>query len=133
MDTEELEMLTEFVKRGVFKGTFFTDVGLGMNDYEGVIDAVFIEGLEPDAEPRVLPSKWWRTLQEGMRREMKKVMVIEVKKTLNYEAVGQIIVYRHLFPKVWGFQVVASAILCRESSKTLEDVCRANNILVFKI
>jgi hypothetical protein len=40
-------------------------------------------------------------------------MVIEVKEILNYEALGQIMVYRYPFPKVWGFPIVDSAILCK--------------------
>jgi hypothetical protein len=30
----------------ILKGTFFTDIGLGTDDYMGIIDAVFIENLE---------------------------------------------------------------------------------------
>ena len=41
MDLKEL--VREFVKRGILKGTFFTDVGT--DDYWGVIDAVFVENL----------------------------------------------------------------------------------------
>jgi len=37
--------IREFVKRGILKGTFFMDVGIGTDDYWGVIDAVFVENL----------------------------------------------------------------------------------------
>jgi hypothetical protein len=47
MDHEELKILKEFVKRGILKGTFFTDIGLGTDDYKGIIDTVFVESLEP--------------------------------------------------------------------------------------
>jgi hypothetical protein len=60
-------------------------------------------------------------------------MIIEVKTSLNYEAIGQIMVYRYLFPKIWGFPIIDVAILYKETTKTLEKVCRANSLLVFKI
>ncbi|RSN72738.1 hypothetical protein D6D85_12635 [Candidatus Methanodesulfokora washburnensis] len=133
MDLKEEEILREFVKRGILKGTFFMDVGIGTDDYWGVIDAVFVENLEPEAEPRIMKSKWWRKLQDDIKRRTKRILVIEVKETLNYEALGQIMVYRYLFPKVWGFPTVDSAILCKKSIKTLEEICRANDVLVFRI
>jgi hypothetical protein len=133
MDHEELKILKEFVKRGILKGTFFTDIGLGTDDYMGIIDAVFVESLEPEYEPRIMKSKWWRILLDEIKRKAKKIMIIEVKTSLNHEAIGQIIVYRYLFPKVWGFPTVDAAILCKESTKTLEEVCRVNNLFVFKI
>jgi hypothetical protein len=133
MDHEELKILKEFVKRGVLKGTFFTDIGLGTDHYMGIIDTVFVENLEPEYEPRIMKSEWWRILLDEIKRKAKKIMIIEVKTSLNYEAIGQIIVYRYLFPKVWGFPTVDAAILCKESTKTLEEVCRANNLFVFKI
>lgn len=70
-----------------------------------------------------------------IKRKAKKIMIIEAKTSLNHEAIGQIIVYKYiyLFPKVWGFPTVDAAILCKESTKTLEEVCRANNLFVFKI
>jgi hypothetical protein len=57
MDREELKILKEFVKKGILKGTFFTDIGLGTDDYMGIIDAVFVESLEPEYEPRIMKSK----------------------------------------------------------------------------
>jgi hypothetical protein len=133
MDPEEEGILKEFVDKRVLKGTFFMDVGFGTDDYMGVVDVVFVEGLEPDIEPRILPSRWWKALLDVMREKMKKVILIEVKEELNYEAIGQIIVYRHVFPKVWGFPVLGSAIVCRVSNKTLEGVCSLNGIHVFKV
>jgi hypothetical protein len=38
-----VKILKEFVKRGVLKGTFFTDIGINTDDYMGIIDAVFVE------------------------------------------------------------------------------------------
>jgi len=66
------------------KGTFFMDVGFGTNDYMGVVDAVFVENLEPESEPRILRAKWWRVLLDEMRRKARKVLIIEVKKALHY-------------------------------------------------
>jgi hypothetical protein len=80
-----------------------------------------------------MKSEWWRILLDEIKRKAKKIMIIEVKTSLNHEAIGQIIVYRYLFPKVWGFPTVDAAILCKESTKTLEEVCRVNNLFVFKI
>jgi hypothetical protein len=132
MDPGEAEVLERFANKGALRGTFFTDVGLGTDDFWGVVDAVFVEGLDPEREPRILASRWWKTLLDEIRGRGKGVLVIEVKRELNYEAIGQAIVYRQLFPRVWGLPVIGSAILCEEASPTLEGVCRANGIQVFR-
>jgi hypothetical protein len=68
MDPEEERILKEFVDKRMLKGTFFMDVGFGTDDYMGVADAVCVERLEPDVEPRILPSRWWRALLDVMRK-----------------------------------------------------------------
>jgi hypothetical protein len=64
-----VKILKEFVKRGVLKGTFFTDIGLGTDDYMGIIEAVFVESLELEYEPRIMKSEWWRKLLDEIKRK----------------------------------------------------------------
>jgi|BEDMetMinimDraft_2_1075160.scaffolds.fasta_scaffold01005_6 hypothetical protein len=45
-------------------------------------------------------------------------MIIEIKTSINYEAIAQIIVYKYFFPKIWSFPKVDAVILCKEITKT---------------
>jgi len=108
------------------------DVGFSAHDFSGIVDAIFVEALKPENEPRILPSKWWRILLDEVKTKQRKIIPIEVKKELNYEAIGQAIVYRHLFPKVWNLSIASPAIVCRKAKKTLKQVCQENGILVYE-
>jgi hypothetical protein len=50
-----------------------------------------------------MKSEWWRKLLDEIKRKAKKIMIIEVKTSINYEAIEQIIVYRY-FLKSGAFQ-----------------------------
>ena len=132
MDPKEEEILRNFVRKRVLLGTFFMDVGFSYHDFSGIVDAIFVEALEPEVEPRILPSKWWRILFDEIKTKRRKITPIEVKRELNYEAIGQAIVYRHLFPKVWNLPIASPAIVCRETKRALKQVCQENGILVFE-
>ena len=43
---------------------------VGKDDYWGVIDAVFVENLVK-LNPRIMESKWWRKLQDDIKRREK--------------------------------------------------------------
>jgi len=132
LDPEEEEILKRFVNSKRIKGTYFMDVGVGFKGGEyGIVDAVCIENFEPNYEPRILPSKWWRILLDRIRG--RDVWLLEVKKRLNFEAIGQILTYSLYFPKVWNVSVKGRGIICEEVDEALEEVCHEYQITVFPI
>ena len=67
----------------------------------GIIDAVFVESLELDTSLGSWNQNGGETIEWDKKRE--KVMIIEIKTSINYEAIAQIIVYKYLFPKIFPF------------------------------
>lgn len=57
--------------------------------------------------------------------------VIEIERTLNYEAIGQVIVYENLWKERNPYRKVRKGIICFTASKDLLDVAKKENIEVF--
>lgn len=57
--------------------------------------------------------------------------IIEGKRVLNYEAVGQVNVYSYLFSKDYPQFSIRKAIVCKESDPLIEQYCREFDIKVF--
>jgi len=132
MNPEEKEILKRFINTGKIKGTYFIDIGAGGIEAEPFIaDVVCVEGLEEELEPRILRSKWWHKLKNKI--EGRYVWVFEVKKELNFEAIGQILVYSYYIPLRWNVLLKGKAIICDKTNKSLEEVCKKLSINVFEV
>ena len=128
MDRQEFEILKRFVNSKTLVGTYFTDVGVGSGDFHGVIDAVCVLGLRPEREPSILPARWERMYRKEIKT--RRAWVLEVKRELNFEAIGQVLVYAHFFKRA---AIVGKGIICEKASKALEEVARNLGIKIFKV
>lgn len=133
MDPVEEGILDRFIARRLLRGTFFTDVGLGTASGGWyVLDAVCVEGLEPELEPIKLREKWWQTLKDRVRGH--DVWIIEVKRKLNMEALGQILNYSYHFPKTYTHvRLKGKCVVCEEGDKSVEESCQYYGVKVFVI
>jgi len=61
------------------------------------------------------------------------IWIIEGKRKLNCEAIGQIITYSDLFSLDWPGLKIRRAIICEESDFLLENICKKNDIEVFVV
>jgi len=57
--------------------------------------------------------------------------VIEIERTLNYEAIGQVTVYEKLWKERNPYRKVRKGIICLTASKDLLDVAKKENIEIF--
>lgn len=61
------------------------------------------------------------------------VWIIEAKKELNYEAIGQVLTYSDLFSLDYPCLKIRKAIICEKSDPPLENTCKKREIEVFVI
>lgn len=127
----EASILFDFVEKEIFVGEFFTRVPICKNHIR--LDVLCIEGPKTNMPISIL----------GKTDELRKILrsnrtenawVLEIKKKLNFEALGQILVDKYYFPREYpNILVQCFGILCRENDKCVEQVCRSYGITVFEM
>ena len=128
---EEAEVLIEFVNTNLLRGYFYTRVPLCAGHVR--IDVVCVLGEKPK-----YPVSVYGNLQNLRRRLLRlrgvSAWVIEIKKELNFEALGQILVDKYYFPKEYpDIRVEGYGILCEEEDEIIEIVCKYHGVQVFKV
>lgn len=104
----ERRMIDTFIDSGKLKGHFRKEVSLGKGPFSTAIIDLICEEEESDA-----------------------VWVIEAKTRLNYEALGQVIVYSHLFKSDNPSAHIKRGIVCEWSRQAIYDACKKDGIEVF--
>lgn len=127
-----------FVNSGILKGEWYTEVPVGSKAFQKRgkwrnnlayikeiayssakrIDLVCIPSENNVFHPRIDS----RHLDQ-LNFNGKRVWLIETKKKLDYCALGQILVYKHLFLEDWDAIVEGIGIAFEEGDKTIEEVC----------
>ena len=60
--------------------------------------------------------------------------ILEVKKELNAEALGQILIYEYWFKKDNpNIHVKGKGIICERRTELIEEVCRKYNVKIFVV
>jgi hypothetical protein len=118
---EEQMLRHRFIEAGVIKGDFVTDqveLQLG-NALKGMSRVSTITLKYPDLV--------CRDLSTGMD------WVFEIEKSLNYQAIGQVILYEFLYHIEYPGKIAQKAIICQNGTADFFAACICNNIQVFFI
>lgn len=112
----ENDLIELFINSGIIQGSFEREVKVGSSIWS-------IEGKVLD----------WRKIIDLVCYTTNCVWIIEAKKELNFEAIGQVIVYSTLYAENDPTKVIKKGIICYATDEDLIRVCRKNGITVFKI
>jgi len=137
----EEELINAFINKGILKGWFLGQVPIGRKRLEqrGIthkrgrfyIDLICVEGVHGKKPMRFDPR-----YEDFILKEIKyrKIWLLEAKKELNAEVIGQLVIDRHLFPEDYPhFNIKGLGIICKISDEILEDICRRMRITVFRV
>jgi len=108
----ETQLIDKFIKSGLLKGEFDLEAKVG-KEFSGPFD--------------------YRKSIDVICHSTEGVWVIEAKKALNYEALGEVVVYASLFAKEHPTDRVMMGIICLELDREILDVCMSLGIVVFKL
>jgi len=127
-----------FVNSGILKGEWYTEVPVGFKAFQKRAswrdNLAYIEKITYSKAKRIdlvcIPSENnvfhpridSRHLDQ-LNFNGKRVWLIETKKKLDYCALGQILVYKHLFLEDWDAIVEGIGIAFEEGDKIIEKVC----------
>ena len=121
----------DFIKSGILKGNFDTEVEVGMKrireratsdyrkewgEFENKRDNILLPKLRKiDAVCKTSDLTW----------------ILEVKKELNFEAIGQVLTYKELYKEDNPEAEVKLGIICDKFNKIIGDTCKDYGIKVF--
>ncbi len=152
MASKEVEVINRFIKSGILRGWFIGEVPVGLEAikrkargkgysekeidmvkgvYSKKIDLICVLGV--NKRPiRVSLKQWeWVRKHELMG---KSVWLLEAKRRLSAEALGQILVNDYLFKRDNpGIRVVGLGIICEDTDELVEEVCKKYGVMVFRV
>ena len=116
----EASILERFIKSGVLKGKFEREVRVGRRIFEEEI-----EGRKAVFD--------WRKSIDAVCHSEGETWILEVKRPLNYEALGEVIVYSVLYKNTHPSEKVRLGIVCEEVDGEIAEACDNNGVSVFQI
>ena len=116
----EASILDRFIKSGVLKGKFEREVRIGRRIFEEEI-----EGRKAVFD--------WRKPIDAVCRSVSETWILETKKRLNYEALGEVIVYSVLYKNAHPDEKVRLGIVCEEVDGDIAEACDKNGVSVFQV
>lgn len=145
----EEEILELFVRKKILNGEYFTEIPVGMGTKEerdsGIrrIDAICVTSPLHEPSDSFLGLVKHVTLQSSLgynlrsARQMlkgKSVWILEAKRRLNAEVIGQAITAKELFALDYpDVRIVGLGVIVEESDDLLSKVCHNLGIDVFQI
>jgi hypothetical protein len=108
----EAELIEKFIKSDILKGKFCLEVKVG-SQVSGPFD--------------------YRKSIDLLCHGEKETWVIEAKERLNYEALGEVITYAHLYAKEHPSEEIRMGIICSELDEEILETCKFYGITVFKL
>lgn len=151
--TTEEKLLREFIEQKMLPGVFLRRIPVGwatsppdLPSWRKEIDAVFLHVEDP--APRQLDGLVWESRfsldhRAVLRRPFKKIKkvlgslqgeawIVEVKRKLNAEAVGQVLINAYLFTQDYPkLTICGKGIICEVSDELIQPVCEAHGVQVF--
>ena len=127
-----------FVNSGILKGEWYIEVPVGFkafqkragwrNNLTYINEIAYFRAKRIDlvcipSENNVFHPRIDSRHLDQLNFNGKRVWLIETKKKLDYCALGQILVYKHLFLEDWDAIVEGIGIAFEEGDKTIEKVC----------
>lgn len=116
----ETSLLDKFIGSGVLKGNFKREVKVGKNIGEvkyGLINYTFD----------------YRKSIDAICYTDNEVWILEAKKKLNYEALGEVLVYSNLYKQEHPEKEIRMGIICGEIETEILEVCKVYGITVFEV
>jgi len=136
-----VELINKFINKGVIKGWFIGEVPIGRKRLRqrGItyrmgkfyVDLICVEGIYENK-----PMRFDFRYEDFILKEIKHrwVWLIEAKQELNAEAIGQILIDKHIFPEDYPqLRVKGLCIICERADEILKDVCERLGIKVFEV
>lgn len=128
--TEEERLIQRFINSGKLKGNFEREIRVGKKRMKHAAKKahskdLFVEGESADGE-----SYYYRRVDALCETE-DKVWVIEAKKDLNNQVIGQVLVSEFLYLEDFPRKNTKKAIVCKFGNEILETVCNEYGIKVF--
>ena len=119
IDEVDFRIKINFIKSGILQGEWYTEVPVGIKNIDSVFDLAKglprIDLVCVESEKNILhPYKGVREYLHELDFSQKEVWLIEVKRKINYDAIGQILGYRELFKEDWGSEVKGIGIAFEE-------------------
>ncbi|MCC6019113.1 MAG: hypothetical protein LM601_08780 [Candidatus Verstraetearchaeota archaeon] len=135
----EENLLNDFINRGVLKGWFIGEFPIGRKrlgkmgiDYrvgKFYIDMVCVEGIY-GRKPMRFDFRYEEFIMKEI--EYKWVWLLEAKRELNAESIGQILIDKYLFPEDYPqIRIKGLGIICRKADEVLKEICGKMGIEVF--
>jgi hypothetical protein len=136
-EESEKQVLVAFLRWGVLKGLYVTEVPIG-SYYPRRIDSVCIEMRDEELENLKdfeNPTEYVKDFRLGFKQfEKRSVWLLEVKQKLDSSALGQILIYKHYFERIYHDTILKGVgIVCKESDSMIEEVCQEYNVHVYEI
>lgn len=129
--TEEQRLIRRFINSGQLEGEFTSEVRVGKKRMKYAAEKahskeLFVEGEEAEKE-----EYYYRRVD--LLCDTGDVMwVLEAKMDLNNQVIGQVLVSEFLFREDHPHQKIKKGIICKTGNDTLVDVCKRQEIEVFK-
>jgi len=114
----EEEILSELISSNVLQGDLKSQVKIGTR-----IHKLMVGGTETEFD--------WRKRIDAVCYTANEEWVIEIKKRLNYEALGEVLTYATLYREQNPSKIVRAGIACREIEEELLLACKKLGVTVF--
>jgi len=119
----ENDLIEYFISSGVIDGWYEREVKVGSR----------IISMESDVFKHGRAIFDWRRSIDLVYHTRDCVWIIEAKRVLNFEAIGQVVVYSTLYAEGHPTRIVKRGIVCYSADEELIRACKKNGITVFQI
>ena len=119
----ENDLIEHFISSGVIDGWYEREVKVGSR----------IIPMRSDVFRHGQAVFDWRRSIDLVYHTRDYVWVIEAKRALNFEAIGQVIVYSTLYAEEHLTKIIKRGIVCYSVDEELVRVCKKNGITVFQV
>lgn len=129
--TEEKRLIERFISSGKLEGKLKKEVRVGKRRMKYASEKahskdLFVEGIESGEE-----SYYYRRVDVVCETDGK-VWILEAKKELNNQVIGQTLVSDFLYQEDYPQKETKMGIICEDGNEVLEEVCERYGIKVFK-
>lgn len=129
--TEEKRLIERFINSGKLEGRFKKEVRVGKRRMKYASEKahsreLFVDGTDSGEEPY-----YYRRVDVICETD-RKVWVLEAKKELNNQVIGQVLVSDFLYQEDYPQKETKKGIICEYGNEVLEEVCEKYGIQVFR-
>jgi hypothetical protein len=119
----ENDLIEYFISSGVIDGWYEREVKVGSR----------IISMRSDVFRHGQAVFDWRRSIDLVYHTKDCIWIIEAKRALNFEAIGQVIAYSTLYAEEHPTKIIKRGIVCYSVDEELVRVCKKNDITVFQV